>query len=182
MKATRKSRSDIALTQELTLAIIERLKSWKPLLTRDSNYLLLDDQKWTSKVSKCTYNSWLRRNTIPTDSADNKGLREILAEARREILESRRAELMKGGERELRTLLKLPIYYETVKKRINSKGETEGIILTKEVNPAMVKAKVDAVIFTLKRLDRISDLTTKRAVSRFSLADLRRVKDLHYGK
>jgi hypothetical protein len=148
---TRKLRSDIALTLELTRAIFERLESGQPLIKRGVSYLLLDNPKWANKVPVGTYNSWRNRNTIPIDMLDNRGFNELLVEARGKMEEEKLERLLRLGERGFKKILAMPLQEKVVHKCINKNGKEYARRIIERINPSVISAKLKLTIFAIER-------------------------------
>lgn len=177
MKTVSKKRKDIALTQKIALSITERIQSGLPLLSRASNNLLLNTPELANTIPKGTYNSWRTRGTIPVDSTENKGLDEIVAEARNKRDEDKLEELLDLGEAGFREILKMSYTQKTIEKRINKYGKEYSRIIRTEISPVVVSAKVKVITSMLGASEKStygrSSNARKQSVM-FSLADLRR--------
>lgn len=106
-----------ALTHEILTAIRNRIKSGDPLLSRRSNYLLLDSHD----IPKNTYLSWLRRGIVPIDSPHGMSLQEVVEKTRElAFLNRQKYILERGREDDLFRLSGLNL--STERRYIRQKG------------------------------------------------------------
>ncbi len=180
MTTLKRYRSDIALTQKIALSISERIESGLPLISRTSNNLLLNTPELADKIPKGTYNSWRTRGTVPSDSNENKGLDEIVIEARNKRDKEKLEELTDLGEVGFREILKMSHTQKTIEKRINKNGKEYFRIIKTEVNPAVISAKVKVITSILSASEKSiygRSSNAKKESTVFSLADLRKIKN-----
>jgi hypothetical protein len=176
MEAVSKKRKDIALTLNIAFSIVDRFKVDKPLIKRGHKFLLLEGTEWENKIPVGTYNSWRTRNTIPSDSVDNTGFNEILITEKNKIIKERITNLVRLSEEGIEKVLKMPLKQRTIEKRMNKEGKITSMIITEDVNSAIVNAKVKVIMFALERSNRSAygrGGNTEKEVKSFSLSDLR---------
>ncbi len=175
---TTSGRSDIALTQEIVDAIVDRVRQGKPITKRSTKHLILDYKEGQEPVSTSTYTSWLRRGTIPVNSKDNLSLQELVDGARREYRVSLQADMLKRAEQVLSDHLDMKTTEQIVHKRINREGKVElrnGV----RVVPKLVETRQRTAEFVAKKLDPHTYGDKVQTDSRhivFSLSELRKYK------
>ncbi len=168
-------RSDIALTLDIALSIVERYRTGLPLMKRSNNVLLLEGTKWENKIPVGTYNSWRTRNTIPIDSIDNTGFREVLIRERKKIDDEICKNLLRLGERGIEKILKMSLNQKSIEKRINKDGVVQSIIIKESINPVVLSAQMKAITFAMERLSGSygRGRNAVKEMKPFSLAELR---------
>ncbi len=178
MEAITKRRSDIALTLNLALSIAEQHRTGLPLIKRGTSFLLLDGTEWENKIPVGTYNSWRTRNTVPIDSTDNTGFRELLIRERKKIDDEICKNLLRLGEKGVEKILKMSLIQKSVEKRINKNGVVQSITIRENINNAVLSAQMKAITFSLERLNGNNGRCRNAMKERpsFSLAELRTSK------
>ncbi len=85
-----------ALTHEILTAIRNRIKSGSPLLSRHSNFLLLEGHN----IPKNTYLSWLRRGVVPIDSPHGMSLQEVVEKSKDWAFLNKQKQILNEGREE----------------------------------------------------------------------------------
>lgn len=169
-----------ALTQEVMLAIGERLKTGQPLMKRGHSFLLLNGQNWANTIPVGTYNSWVRRNTIPRDSKDNRGFNDLLKEARHKITVRKVSMLEKLTADDFQKLIKMQETIKIERVSINKYGEQTAIRSIEKTDFPLLGAKLKAITafidYSMGKVDG-RHLNAKKEVLGFSLGDLRKIKN-----
>lgn len=171
-------RSDIALTQEVVDAIVDRVRHGKQITKRNSRCLILDYKEGQEPVPTSTYTSWLRRGTIPLSSKDNLSLQELVDGARREYRGHLQADMLKRAEQVLSEHLDMKTTEQAVHKRINRDGEVE-LRNGSRIIPKLVETKQRTAEFVAKKLDPQTygdKVQTDNRHLVFSLSELRKYK------
>lgn len=180
MTMFKRHRSDNALTQDVMLAIGERLKTKQPLVKRGHAFLLLNGQNWANKIPVGTYCSWVRRNTIPRDSKDNRGFNDLLKEMRHKITIRKVSMLEKLTADDFQKLIKMKETIKTERVSINKYGEPTSIRTVEKTDFPLLGAKLKALTalidYSMGKADG-RHLNAKKEVLRFSLGDLRKIKN-----
>ncbi len=178
MTRLKRHRSDNALTREVMLTIGERLKTGQPLMKRGSSFLLLTGQNWANKIPVGTYNSWVRRNTIPRDSKDNRGFNDLLKEIRHKITMRKVSVLEKLTDKDFDKLLRMDETIKTERVSINKNGKETVITTVVQTDFPLLGAKLKALTALIDYSTGKTDgryLNAKKEVRSFSLGSLREV-------
>lgn len=147
-----KGRSDKALTQNVASAMVQRVKSGLPLISRDREHLLIDYKDGQKPISKWTYNSWMKRGTIPLNSKNNRPIRDILNEERQNYKEKEKDRLLDTTYTAIeRILLINPIQNKVIECTNEHTGLKEKVAI-KEIDAEILKQQVRASKMILDRV------------------------------